>query len=156
MQRNLIIVATVIVLVGVGAYFYFSTDTAGVAVAPEGSASLPIAEGVKPTTGTNDTGTTATTNQVSAPQVISARLVKISAGPVVPGMVVVNKKATASSSAEVSVNYIERRSGNIYSYLASAKTNTRTSNKTVPGIQSAMWFPNASSTIVRYLSGADF
>lgn len=157
MKRTLIIVATVIVLtlVGTGAYFYFSSNTPGVEVAPGGSVSLPTADGVGSTVGTSGTGTTTIMSQSSASQVISARLVKISSGPVVPGMVVVNKKATASSSVETTVNYIERRSGNIYSYLASTKTNTRTSNKTVPGIQSATWFPNASSTIVRYLSGAN-
>jgi hypothetical protein len=34
--------------------------------------------------------------------------------------------------------------------------NTRTSNKTIPGIQSALWLPNASGAFVRYLSGDDF
>jgi hypothetical protein len=32
-------------------------------------------------------------------------------------------------------------------------TNTRTSNKTLLGIQSAVWLPNASTAFVRYLSG---
>ncbi|MDP2651721.1 MAG: hypothetical protein Q8O94_01135, partial [bacterium] len=37
-----------------------------------------------------------------------------------------------------------------------AGTLTRTSNKTIPGIMSALWLPDASSAFVRYLSGSDF
>jgi hypothetical protein len=82
--------------------------------------------------------------------------VKISVGPVVPGEAVVNKTGTASSSPEVAVSYIERTSGNIFTYLSQARTLTRTSNRTIPGIQSASWLPNASIAFVRYLSGSNF
>ncbi len=155
MRRIFIIIAIVIVLVGVGvvAYFYFN-NTASVVVAPTGSTSLPVA-GQEVPLNTETTGVPDTT-VVNAPVTIPARLVKISAGPVVPGIVVVNKKATASSSREVAVSYIERQSGNVYSYLVGAGTLTRTSNRTVPGIQSALWLPNVSLAFVRYLSGADF
>jgi hypothetical protein len=54
------------------------------------------------------------------------------------------------------VNYIERQSGNVYSYNAGTGTITRTSNKTIPGIQSAVWLPDASFAFARYLSGDDF
>jgi len=87
----------------------------------------------------------------------------VSAGPVVPGIVVTNRSplapaatSTATTSPGVYVTYIERRSGNIFSYSSTARSVTRTSNATVPGIQSALWLPNASAAYVRYLSGADF
>ena len=99
----------------------------------------------------------------NAPVAVSARLVKISAGPVVPGVAVVNNKAVSASSSrlllgtgDVAVKYIERQSGNVYVYLTRAKTLTRTSNRTIPGIQSAAWLPDASLAFVRYLSGTDF
>jgi hypothetical protein len=162
MRRTLIIAAIVIVLAGVGVviYFYFFTGSPSVTVAPSGNISLPVAgQGAPPVTGT--TGTSGTTNTpntaVNAPVTVSARLVQISKGPVVPGEVAVNIKAiNASSSPDVAVNYIERESGNVFSYLTRAKTLTRTSNRTIPGIQSASWLPNASFAFVRYLSGADF
>lgn len=155
MQRYLIIIAVVVVLAGVGVvgYFYFFGNTAGVVVAPEGSVSLPAAgqgappvvEETVPATGGTDTKAT-----------IPARLAKISAGPVVPGAVLVSRAATASSSQEVTVTYIERQSGNVYSYAVGSGTLTRTSNRTVPGIQSALWLPSATLAFVRYLSGSDF
>lgn len=154
MRRYLIIAAIVMVLAGVGAavYFIFFTGSAGVAVAPEG-AGLPMAGQGAP--GTETTG--ASNAPASAPIAVSARLVKISAGPVVPGVAVVNNKAaSASSSPEVAVKYIERQSGNVYAYLTHARTLTRTSNRTIPGIQSAAWLPDASLAFVRYLSGTDF
>ena len=68
---------------------------------------MPIA----PTAGQQGTptlgGTSLTPAQIDTPTSISARLVKISAGPVVKGEVAVDiKAANASSSPGVVVNYI--------------------------------------------------
>jgi hypothetical protein len=150
MHRTLTIAAIVIVLAGLGvfAYFYFFATRASITVSPENTG-FPTAG--QDTQSTNNNGTLTTPD---APTVITARLVKISEGPVVPGMVVVDIPAiNASSSPDVSVSYIERQSGNIFSYLVNSGKITRTSNKTLPGIQSADWLPNASLAFVRYLSG---
>ena len=156
MQKILITIATVIVLAGVGVagYFYFFADTAGIEVAPtaEGTG-LPVAGQEMP--GETETPATPDTTVVSAPTSVSARLVQISKGPVVPGAVVTSRAATASSSAETLVTYIERQSGNVFSYNVSSRALVRTSNRTVPGILSAAWLPNASRAFVRYLSGED-
>jgi hypothetical protein len=163
MRRTFIIAAIVIVLAGVGAaaYFYFFARTPGIAVTPPGEVNLPSAG-----QGTTNVapGGTGTSTLPADPVPVSARLVKISAGPVVPGEAVVNipaKNASpaaggASSSPDVAIDYIERQSGNVFSYLVHAKTVARTSNKTIPGIESATWLPDASFAFVRYLSGADF
>ena len=162
MQRTFIIIAVVIVLAGVGAgvYFYFFANTPSVTVAPTGSSSLPVAEqGAPPGT---------TSSAPGSPVVVSPRLVQITTGPVVPGESVVDIKAAnaspvgnqisngASSSPDAAVSYIARESGNVFSYLTKARVLTRTSNRTLPGIQSAAWLPNASTTFVRYLSGDRF
>ena len=151
MRRTLIIASILVVLIGIGAfvYFYFFADRSGVTVAP-GNANLPVAG--QGTTGGDDTiGTN------NAPVPVTARLVKISEGPVVPGEVVVNIPAiNASSSPETTVYYIERQSGNVYTYQTRAGTITRTNNKTIPGILSADWLPDASFAFVRYLSGDNF
>ena len=157
MRRTLFISSVVIVLLGLGvaAYFSFFTGSAGVAVTtPGGDTTLPTAGRA----GTPSTGTTGATGSSSAgsPVAVSARLVKLSSGPVVPGEGIVSKPATASSSPETTVKFIARESGNVFSYNTLSKTLTRTSNKTIPGIQSALWLPDASIAFVRYLSGVDF
>ena len=156
MRRALTILSILIVLGGAGAaaYFYYFGSTAGVEVAAPTDTSLPSAGNAEvPVPGSE---TTAPTTPVSAPTTVSARLVQISKGPVVPGVVVMNKTATASSSAETEVRYIERQSGNVYSYSTKSGSITRISNRTVPGIQSALWLPDGSTAFIRYLSGADF
>lgn len=154
MQRTLTFVAAMIVALGVGValYFYFFNRTPGVTVAPTVNTSFSTAG---PATTTADAGALPPSIPDSS-TIVTARLVKITAGPVVPGVAVIDQKATASSSSDVAVNYIDRQSGNVYSYLTRAKTLTRTSNKTIPGIQSAAWVPNGSLAFVRYLTGADF
>lgn len=158
MRRALIIAAGAVVLLGIGVfvYFYFFAGSgATVTTAPGTSGGLPAAgPGTPPSEGAV-IGTP--TGSLAVPVAVSARLVKISEGPVVPGEIVTNKKATvASSSLDTVVTYIERQSGNVYSYSSLAKTLSRTSNKTLPGIQSAAWLPNGKLAFVRYLSGTDF
>jgi hypothetical protein len=155
MKRYLFIAAGVVVILGIGAivYFYFFSGAPKVTVAPGGSTSLPSAGGQ----GAQDSGSTDPLEGGAAPTTVSPRLVQISRGPVVPGMVVLNKKPIAASSTpETIVNYIERRSGNVYTYSELSKKTTRISNKTLPGIQSAAWTPDGSTALVRYLSGTDF
>jgi hypothetical protein len=151
MKRVILIAATLIALLGVGIVLYFAmTKTPGVEVAPGGV--LPFGGQSPPIEDVPVVGDTP-----SLPVTISPRLVKISDGPVVPGEAVTNQRgATASSSADVRVHYIERGSGNVFSYSLASKIVTRTSNQTIPGVQSATWFPNASAALVRYLSGTDF
>jgi hypothetical protein len=157
MNRTLTISAIVLVILGlgVGAYFMFFSNSPTVTVAPSGSASLPIAG-----QGAVSTGTTAPTSPntpVSVPAVAGTRLVQISAGPVVQGESVADlKPINASSSPQVAVSFIERQSGNVFSYIPNTQILTRINNKTIPGIQSASWLPDASTAFVRYLSGSDF
>ena len=148
MRRILIIIATVIVLggVGAGAYFYYFAKMPGLEVAAP-STSLPTAGDTTIVDGSQTTLTEPATR-------VTDRLIKISAGPVVPGMAVVNIPAKdASSTPDVDVRFIERQSGNVYSYLVGTGKLTRTSNKTLPGIQEAQWTPDGQTAFVRYLSG---
>lgn len=156
MSRTLIILIAVLTALGIGAgaYFIFFTGSPSVSVAPIGSTSLPRAGQATTPAVTTGVSTRAPNAPTGTPVVVSARLVQISTGPVAVGEVVVNKKpANASSTPEVTVSYIERQSGNVFSYTASTKSLTRVNNKTIPGIQSASWLPDASAAFVRYLSG---
>ncbi len=156
MRRTLILIAVVIVLTGIGIsmYLYFFMRSPHVSITPNVLTNFPAAgQGVLNTGVATNMPSTAT----GAAETVSARLVEISAGPVVPGETVIDiPAANASSSPDVAVNYIERESGNVYSYLVHAATLTRISNKTIPGIQSALWLPDASLAFVRYLSGTNF
>jgi hypothetical protein len=80
---------------------------------------------------------------------------QLSKGPVVPGFSVITP-SVGTSSAQTHVTYLERQSGNVFSYNIDAATLTRTSNRTIPGIQSALWNKDGSLAIVRYLSGDTF
>lgn len=153
MQRALIILAGIIALagIGVGVYFYFFAATPAIEITP--GSTLPEA-GQGPTGGTTTPETPSGAS--SGPEKVAPRLARISKGPVVPGFAAITIEASSTTPAEVAVSYLERESGNAYSYLVTAGTLTRTSNKTVPGIQEAVWAPDASTAFVRYLSGTDF
>lgn len=155
MWRSFIIAAIVLVVGGgIATYFYFFSNSPGITVAPPGSVSLPTAgQGAIP----GGRQTSASGVAAGLPASISARLVRVSAGPIVPGEGITHiPAADASSTPETRVSFIEQRSGNVFSYLARTRVLTRTSSRTVPGIVSASWVPDASLAFVRYLSGDDF
>lgn len=154
MRRTLIIIGVVAIILGVGVAVYFIFFAAPTVTTTPGNVTLPGAGQGGNNTGGGTGGVTTTTG---TPVVVTPRLVQISKGPVVPGEVVVTTKAVnASSSPATSVNFIERQSGNVFSYTPATQTLTRINNKTIPGIQSAAWLPNGSVAFVRYLSGGDF
>lgn len=154
-RRLLIIGATAVVALGlvVAGYFFLFSGGSSVSVAPAGSATLPAAGS---TQGVGSSPSGAASGAPAAPTTVAARLVKIDAGPVAPGEATVDVGGGASSTPDVSVSYIERQSGNVFKYLARAGTLTRTSDRTLPGIESALWLPGAAIAFVRYLSGSDF
>src|SRR3989344_4901007 len=103
MRRILIIAASVIVLLGAGlAVYYYFASTPGLVVAPTGSTTLPgsvVANSVAPVDISTGSEAPATTR-------VTERLVKISAGPIVPGEVALNIPAVgASSTADVNIQY---------------------------------------------------
>ncbi len=179
MRRALIIGASIILLVlaALAAYYYFFSGAPGLTGAPSttlpvaGTATNPIATG----TTSDTTGATTDTKPTTPPIAtkVTARLVKISAGPVVPGEAIVDVTTTsfatsstvskkgvtqivvipATKVVDVNVEFIERQSGNIFSYLVRAGTLTRTSNRTLLGIEEAQWLPSGLMAFVRYLSG---
>ena len=159
MRRALIIFIVIIILagIGVGTYFYFFAKTPSLSVIPTETSGLPVAGQETPSNSEESASTT-----IPSATTISARLVKISAGPVVSGEVVINIPETVVGSSTPTdaggtvVKYIERGSGNVFSYRTQTGVTTRTSNQTVPGIESAAWAPDGTAALVRYLSGTDF
>lgn len=146
MQRVLILGAVVVVLggIGVGLYFYFGSGDASIEVDPGGVA-LPGAGEAIPPTPEDESPAPTGTNPITP----TRRLAQVSKGPVVADITLTDR------GGEVVLTYLERQSGNIFEYLPRTGGITRVSNRTIPGIQEAHWLPNASTTIVRYLSGDD-
>jgi hypothetical protein len=156
MRRILIIVASAIVVIGiaVAVYFFFFAPKAG---------KLTVTD--NPFSDTGSASATASTDLregQGAGTVVGPNFVKITDGPVAEGMAAVDVNiatpgaGTTSSSTpttpDVDVRFIDRASGNIYSYVVHARTLTRRSNKTLPGIQEASWTPSGSMAFVRFLT----
>lgn len=167
MKRTLIYVAAGIVLlgIGVGVYLLFQGKSPTLTT---GSASLPSSESSGASGDTSQTVTQALGVAVSgAGTEIAPRLIRITDRPVVvgskavfiPGVRVPQTASTTgtvafSSDPEVRISYLERESGNVYTFTAHARTLTRISNKTLPGIQKALWTPDASLAFVQFLERA--
>jgi hypothetical protein len=165
MQRYLIIGAVVVVVAGLAAagYFFFFTsapsvvvsggagDTFGEGSAGAGSAGEPAGDGAASST------PAAPAEVPDQSQQVAARLVEIDPGPVVAGALALDvvSTTTGSTTHDVAIKYLARQSGNAFSFLFDARALTRTSNRTVPGIEAAYWLASGSTVFVEYLSGND-
>ncbi len=156
MRRYLIIGAIAIVLIGLVAvgYFYFFASTAGVSVGTTGDTNFPSSGAVGPSdTGDTQTGPVTVPNTANK---VTQRLVQIDKSPVVSGMIaldVLTTTALSSTTPDIEIRYLARRSGNVFSYLFRASALTRISNRTIPAILEAKWLPSGTTAFVRYLSG---
>ncbi|MBU0749890.1 hypothetical protein KKH15_00010 [Patescibacteria group bacterium] len=166
MKRILIILASLIVLIGivVGAYFLLSSNQGG---------GLTINN---PFDGLGGSATDVTVNSEGlepgellqgAGTEVAPRFFKITQGPVVPQAVSFGIKIpieeavsenTGSTTPEVvyrddtEIRYIERASGNVYSFVLHDRTLTRLGNRTLPGIQRAAWVADGTRAFVQYLN----
>lgn len=167
MKRIFIIIAGIIVLLGiiVGVYYMFfapgaTTLTVGNPFTDTGSNTATTGSGLPNTDGTlSNAGTE-----------LAPRLIKVTDGPVARGVSVVDLQlpadggadtvattgsstpATLATTPDVEVHFIDRASGNVYAYVAHARTLTRISNKTLPGVQEASWLTDGSRAYARFLS----
>lgn len=159
MRRILLILGALLLVVAVLAavYFLFLRPDAGITVGenPFGGAGDrdpgigPVVDTGVPTSG--------------AGTLIAPRLLKITEGPVAAGTIALYTPAQTIASStststpevtvpeEVEVRYIDRQSGNVYSFKVHDRVETRLSNKTLPGIVDAAWTINGSHAAVRFL-----
>lgn len=165
MKRLFIILASAIFVIGVLIALYF------VFFAPKGG-TLTVGNPFNGIVGGNATPSTdlptdGTLNNAGVE--LAPRFIKITDGPVARGSVAFDvnlpsasaaaASATTSSSTpqvsttpDVEVRFIDRASGNVYSYVAHARTLTRISNKTLPGIQQAAWVSDGSRAYAQFLA----
>lgn len=159
MRRALLIVASIIFLAGIGFgiyLFFFAKDSAtlvGTDGVPFGSADDVTGEQ------TPDIGET----PVPAGEEVAPRLIRITDNAVSYGMVAftlpsrVVPSDTASGTpttlpGDTEIRYIDRASGNVYSYLVHERTLARIANRTLPGIQHASWLTDGSMAYVQFIS----
>lgn len=162
MRRMLIIIAGIIVLTGIGValYFFFfaNAPTLSVDTTPNPFGEAP--DSLAPT----DTSSEGSALVSEAGEYVAPRLVRITKGPVAAGNVVFSVGTTSSTGQgtgtstleaipekDYEIRYVERATGNVYSYLFNKRALTRISNKTIPGVQEAVWLSDGSQTYVRYL-----
>lgn len=155
MRRTLIIVAAAIVLIGllIGAYFlFFSGTRSGVTVTenPFGDTA-----GDRPITDNTSSGPINGAGTIVAP-----RLMHITEGPVARGVVGITIRSTEVASGtpelgDTEVRYIERASGNVFSFRVHDRVLTRIGNRTLPGVLEAAWSPDGSRAFARFLTTQD-
>lgn len=154
-RRLLIIIASVIVLLGlgVGTYFLFgnraelSVDAPGNPFGSSGDREVsnlltPDGEPVQ-----------------GAGTVVAPRLIRISDVPVAKGVAALYIPPVPGATStdpgipeDTEIRFIERQSGNIYAFRLHDRLLTRISNRTLPGIQDASWVSDGSRAFVRYLT----
>ncbi|KND50102.1 MAG: hypothetical protein AB203_03895 [Parcubacteria bacterium C7867-008] len=157
-RRILIIAAAIIVILGiaVAVYFFF--------FASKPSELIIDTDPFGNTGAGNIDGSGSLIEGQGAGTVVGPNFVRITEGPVALGVAAVDVMipdvtggvSTTSSSTplvpDVAVRFIDRASGNIYSYVTHARTLTRISNKTLPGIQEASWVPDGSLVYARFIT----
>lgn len=169
MRRKLIITAAIIVVLGAlaGLIYFFSGDDSGLSV---GDPFSGIGSGnVSPSADLPTDGLLSNAGSLVAP-----RLIRITDGPVALGSVAFNiqlpmegavpvvvsttststPSIVATTTPDVEVRFIDRASGNVYAYTAHARTLTRISNKTLPGVQEASWVADGSRAYARFLANS--
>lgn len=157
MRRILVIIASIVVVLGllVGVYFLFIANKPTLSV---GTPSNPFG-------GSEDREPSAILGADGQPiqgagTVVAPRLIRITEAPVAKGAIAlyVPPVPQAASStepaqeADTEIRFIERQSGNIYSFRLHDRLLNRISNRTLPGIQEAAWTTDGARAFARYLT----
>lgn len=153
-RRNIIIIALVVVaiLLGVGAYFYFSKkpstpSTGGAPSFPTESGGIPSSFGGENGSGETTEGGSGTSFGPGAGGTLP-RLYELHKAPVAGVGIFETGK---SPLLYVSARYLERGLGNIFETPLASLTETRVSNETHQGIAEALWGNGGQSVVIRYL-----
>jgi hypothetical protein len=165
MRRLLIILGIVVILAGVGAVLYFvflgpSAPHLTVTSTPfEGGTTATVSNPVTGSNGSQPNQIAGSAGTVVAPNLIEVTTSAVSGGEVAfdiaPATTTTQLGSTTSTvtqQGDIEVHYIDRASGNVYAYRAHARSLTRISDKTLPGIQQASWLPDGSMALVRFLT----
>ena len=163
MQRLLIIMlgSAVLLAIALGIYFFFfmPRDTGITIETPQNpfgpSGVFEPSDAAGPALGSAVVG---------AGEEVGPSLYRITEEPVADGLALFPISevrsigdASATSSAtttvrDIELRYAERGTGNLYAFRLSARTLTRLTNETVPGVVEASWLKDGSLAFLRFLS----
>ncbi len=166
MKKTLLILSIIAVLaiIGIGIYFFFSAHSSNVGIIPPSQNSFPLASTTSGVFGANSTKTsqsnilststvaTSGITGVSNGTSTTSRLYEITSENVAPGVLVFDTKTKKDTPSHTLVRYINRKTGNMYSYDTSANLISRISNKTIPGVFSVSWLSDGTEAYLRYFS----
>jgi hypothetical protein len=166
MKRTVLIVGGVILLIAIGVAIYFLFFTSK-------GPGIAVDDGTNFGTGGDFAGTGGEAQPVGETgekgDEVAPNLIRITEGPVAYGTLAFSAENTievefeGSTTAKVStkkiftpeVRYVEKQSGNVYSYDLNSRTLTRISNRTLPGIQEVAWTLDGTTAFLRFLSTND-
>lgn len=164
-KRIIIVVLVILVFLffGVGIYFlFFNKPIPSIVVNQNGS----LFEGSDSYKNTSENQSSATSSVTTATEV-GPRFYGITSGPITPGLLLATIRVNPSTTSTTTISkkdtffdktylyYVERASGNLYQYDIASRTSTRISNRTLPGIQEAVWTPDGKNVFLRFLSSTD-
>lgn len=159
MRRALIIVASIVFIAGILAFLWFVFGPKEPTLT--GTDGVPFGESPDAPLGTDIIGEG--NGPVPAGEEVAPRLVRITDRFTSSGVVAINLPTRAvqpesgtgtpeTLPGDTEIRYIDRASGNVYSYLVHERTLARVSNRTLPGIQEASWLSDGSMAFVRFLA----
>lgn len=161
MNRNtviLLVLCVVLVLGGLTYFFFFAPKGAGISLQEGG---ISIGTSATSATQSGDGSPLGVDEQRVAVEE-APRLIKISADAVSYGVNVRSTKLTSSANiggatttldvTNTYVDYVERETGNMYTFNDTERAITRMTNQTLPGVVDAVWSKDGSRAFVRYLS----
>ncbi len=156
-RRLFVIVASIVVVLGLlgGAYFLIFANGATLSVGTPGDFFTPSEDRIV----SELLGPDGEPIQ-GAGTVVAPRLIRISDAPVgkgaialyIPPVPPLASSTDPGTPADVEVRFIERQSGNIYTFRVHDRVLSRISNRTLPGIQEAVWSTDGARAFVRYLA----
>lgn len=161
MNRNLLFALAgvgLLVIAGLVYFFFFSQKSPNLSLQDGGISIGTSSE----TASQNQMGDSLPVDQERTVVEEAPRFIKISSDPVSLGVNIRSEKTSrpvpiggATTTLEIvntSVDYVERETGNIYTFNESGRTVTRITNQTLPGVVDAVWSKDGSRAFVRYLS----
>ncbi len=110
--------------------------------------SFPVNKTQQGTQNTNS-NTASPTTSISSVANTAPKFIKISNGPVTPGIVIIDGTSTPLTA---NIRYVESKSGNMYDYKVKSQSTIRLSNKTIPGVKNVSWLSDGSLAYLQYFS----
>lgn len=163
MNRTIIITVATLVIIGIlgAVYFlFFRTSVPGVVITDS-----EVTFGVSSTPASLPNTEVKTGTNIPTVEEVAPRFTKIFTGPVAHGVLLLSTSTDLILTTETGttttirgggigtdVRFIERTTGNMYSYQTLGNRVVRINNQTIPGVVETVWTLDGTRAFVRYLT----